>query len=622
MTSLSPTGSASAAALPTAPRIGLALSGGGFRASLFYIGVLARLAEADLLRRVEVLSCVSGGSIIGALYYLYLKRELDQDGDLDSERLIELVARMERHFLAVVQRNPRWQVFASLGANLRLARADYSRTDRLGDLLDRQLYRPVLDPEGERPLEMRDLPIHPRGDTSFRPARDNAGRHCKVPELIVNATTLNTGHAWRFQADGMGEPRLRPAERRIDKNLLLCQAGDEQLIQRQREMPLGQAVAASAAVPGLFEPFPISGLYRRPDQIDDPDARLRVQLVDGGVYDNLGTEALRERGCDHLLVSDASGQMRDAHDVDSGVGAALGRASTILMDRVRELQLDRLQADFADRLAVMHLTRELAAPEAQPLGPGSSGLVSLDRSQGEVTSYGVQRRLQQALADVRTDLDAFSDTEAFALMADGYLVTRRELEQLAGRHVAWIDDAHGRQRPWRFAALFDPLHQPPPALEQRLDAARLRLFKGLRLVPRLRFEGGALVGLAGVAAVVLALRHQSWLGTMDETAWFRLALGALAAALALPLYLGLRSLARRSGLFAWLRQPLRWLASGAVVLAALPLVVLARVNLRASRMFVEAGRLEALGLRPADPADDPRGRQTAALEARERSRAA
>ena len=48
-------------------KLGLALSGGGFRASLFHIGVLARMAELDLLRHVGVLSTVSGGSIIGAL---------------------------------------------------------------------------------------------------------------------------------------------------------------------------------------------------------------------------------------------------------------------------------------------------------------------------------------------------------------------------------------------------------------------------------------------------------------------------------------------------------------------------------------------------------------------------
>src|SRR5262249_34311358 len=55
-------------------KVGLALSGGGFRASFFHLGVLARLAELDVLRHVEVLSCVSGGSIVGAAYYLMLRR--------------------------------------------------------------------------------------------------------------------------------------------------------------------------------------------------------------------------------------------------------------------------------------------------------------------------------------------------------------------------------------------------------------------------------------------------------------------------------------------------------------------------------------------------------------------
>ncbi len=51
---------------PVTPRkkLGLALSGGGFRASLFHIGVLARLAELDQLKDIEVISTVSGGSIL------------------------------------------------------------------------------------------------------------------------------------------------------------------------------------------------------------------------------------------------------------------------------------------------------------------------------------------------------------------------------------------------------------------------------------------------------------------------------------------------------------------------------------------------------------------------------
>lgn len=47
-------------------RIGLALSGGGFRAAAFHLGVFHKLEELGLLWKIDVLSCVSGGSIAGA----------------------------------------------------------------------------------------------------------------------------------------------------------------------------------------------------------------------------------------------------------------------------------------------------------------------------------------------------------------------------------------------------------------------------------------------------------------------------------------------------------------------------------------------------------------------------
>lgn len=47
-------------------RIGLALSGGGFRAAAFHLGVFRKLREHNLLDKVDLLSCVSGGSIAGA----------------------------------------------------------------------------------------------------------------------------------------------------------------------------------------------------------------------------------------------------------------------------------------------------------------------------------------------------------------------------------------------------------------------------------------------------------------------------------------------------------------------------------------------------------------------------
>lgn len=50
-------------------RIGLALSGGGFRATVFHLGVVARLAEQDVLEEVRLLSTVSGGSLCVGLIY-------------------------------------------------------------------------------------------------------------------------------------------------------------------------------------------------------------------------------------------------------------------------------------------------------------------------------------------------------------------------------------------------------------------------------------------------------------------------------------------------------------------------------------------------------------------------
>ena len=47
-------------------RVGLALSGGGFRAAAFHLGVLRQLHAYGLLWKLDVLSCVSGGSIAGA----------------------------------------------------------------------------------------------------------------------------------------------------------------------------------------------------------------------------------------------------------------------------------------------------------------------------------------------------------------------------------------------------------------------------------------------------------------------------------------------------------------------------------------------------------------------------
>src|SRR5258708_37620447 len=48
--------------------IGLALSGGGSRAAAFHLGCLRALHDRGLLPRVQVISGVSGGALLAALY--------------------------------------------------------------------------------------------------------------------------------------------------------------------------------------------------------------------------------------------------------------------------------------------------------------------------------------------------------------------------------------------------------------------------------------------------------------------------------------------------------------------------------------------------------------------------
>ena len=87
-------------------KVGLALSGGGFRASLFHLGVLAKLAELDILRQVEILSCVSGGSIVGAHYYLKVRKLMNDkpDAEIDAYDFVELVAELIDDFVRASRR--------------------------------------------------------------------------------------------------------------------------------------------------------------------------------------------------------------------------------------------------------------------------------------------------------------------------------------------------------------------------------------------------------------------------------------------------------------------------------------------------------------------------------------
>ena len=174
----------------------------------------------------------------------------------------------------------------------------YSRTHYLATLFDRYIYSRVKD-GAAGPRQLRHLRIRPLDSPDeFNPKLDNWRRAAKAPILLLNATTLNTGHVWQFAVNWMGEPPISAA-RSIDSNDILRRMYYDEAPVGYRDVPLGLAVAASACVPGLFDPVELDRLF--------PDRRVR--LVDGGVHDNQGIAGLLEQECSVVLVSDASGQM-------------------------------------------------------------------------------------------------------------------------------------------------------------------------------------------------------------------------------------------------------------------------------------------------------------------------
>src|SRR5262249_55595239 len=189
---------------------GLALAGGGFRASVYHIGLLGKLAELDLLRHIESLSCVSSGSIVGAHFYLEVRKLLQEkvDAAITREDYIEIVRRLEKDFYDGVKTNIRTQIAAEWLTNLKMIfLPGYSRTMRAGELYEKELYSRVADGLGNGPRWLDDLKIQPKGESNgFSPKDHNWRRFAKVPILVLNATTLNTGHNWQFTATWMGEP--------------------------------------------------------------------------------------------------------------------------------------------------------------------------------------------------------------------------------------------------------------------------------------------------------------------------------------------------------------------------------------------------------------------------------
>lgn len=470
-------------------KLGLAFSGGGFRASLFHIGVLASLAEHDILKEVEVLSCVSGGSIIGAYYYLHLKELFEDktDDQIDFKDYVEIVSKIEKDFFAEVGKNLRVKSLSSLRQNWAMLKDQYSISDRMAELYHIHFYERFMkkfNKDGDKLLSMSELIINPKGEADTVSIRDfNMKRVNKIPMLILNATTLNTGRNWQFTAVDMGE--RDPSEKLAGSSGHNAHAPDrpgafdtvellrsfrfddpgKKIPEKYKKFPLGVAVASSACVPGLFTPLALTKLYEN----------FTPQLVDGGVFDNQGISPIIYEECTDVIVSDASGQMRFFDEPRTDAVGVTKRANSALMNRIRNQGFEYLEfmdtTDAIDRKLMIHLREGIEQMTIDPMGRAED----YEEPYSQLTYYGINMDVQWQLSCLRTDLDSFTQVEAYSLMYSGYCMTNAKLE-----HEGILPKSKSE---WRFlkAKQLCEAEKPPKEFLKQLEVGEKSMFKTLGL---------------------------------------------------------------------------------------------------------------------------------------------
>jgi predicted acylesterase/phospholipase RssA len=350
------------------PRIGLALSGGGFRATLFHLGVVRLLNETEQLSQVKRIGAVSGGSVLAAHLVLHWEQYAGSKEDFDKAAQ-EIIQFVQKDIRGRVVR--RWM----LACCLVLPRLSMQRARRwtFTNLLQQQYGRLY---------------------------KDKALKHLygsDRPHVYFYSTSLTTGVVCSFGRSGFRWHDIRydnPLERSI----------------AAPNTPIAFAVAASSAFPPLFPPIEISNETLFCDKEVFPYSHY---LTDGGVYDNLGIDKLIEfhktiPDLDLFIASDAQGNFDS--ELDTRFTFIVGRnvrASDLLMTRVSSIQIERLTAPSQSPPFVrIGIKTEIDSPGDPTLLPPES---------------------QRSLPNTRTDLDKFSPTEITALIAHGYNTARKTL---------------------------------------------------------------------------------------------------------------------------------------------------------------------------------------------------
>ena len=235
---------------------GLALSGGGFRATLYAVGSLARLNEEGLLAELDTITAVSGGAI--AAGYLMLKWS-----DLEFEPIEGGSGRVcaTNFHTVIVEPLVAFCSCTILSPRKGLYHLIHPRSSMVDGV--RKQYECKLFGE----VKLKDIPYSP-----------------EAPEFIFYGTNLDTGVSIRIGKESVRDYHIGSAN--------------------DHDITLAQAVSISSAFPPFLSPVHLDGSrwtwsdseYQKLPEADIKRLRNRLAVCDGGLYDNMGLEMLWKHG--------------------------------------------------------------------------------------------------------------------------------------------------------------------------------------------------------------------------------------------------------------------------------------------------------------------------------------
>lgn len=295
--------------------IGLALSGGGLRAAAFHLGTLKKLNDLGILKDVDVISSISGGSIVGAFYLL--------NKDNFHEFYNQFVEILKKNFIArmifsfdfllraglilmlivlfcLAVHSVGWAI-ALISVLLVAIACFFYKIFPTTDLIRKQYDKFIYFNK-----RLGDLP--------------------EQPTLIINSTNLDTGTLFSFTKKIAFDTSYKYSPYNVKPEV------------DSTNIRISQAVSCSTSVPYIFSPTQFRFM--------SDGKTLKPNLVDGGIYDNQGiyriTSANSKYKADIAIVSDASAPFKKKYYGINPV-PVMRRIISVLMRRIRSVQ-------FQDRI--------------------------------------------------------------------------------------------------------------------------------------------------------------------------------------------------------------------------------------------------------------------------------